>query len=239
MRSALLLLALTGTVATSAFAQQAAPPVSSIRVSGDARVTAKPDRAQIDLGVMTRAPNSQSAAADNARLFDAVLAAARAAAGTGAVLKTVSYSLTPNYQFHSNGAEPTLNGYTAMNVVRVTLDDLSKVGPVIDAATKAGANEVQGIQFTLRDEDAATAQALKEAAQRARAKAEVLAGALGLRIVRVLSAEESGVHFTPIFARPRAMAAGVSAAAATPVEAGTLDINANVALTVEVAPAAH
>jgi uncharacterized protein YggE len=235
MRSALLL-ALLGMVAASALAQQPAPPVSSIRVTGDARVTAKPDRAQIDLGVMTRAPSSQVAATDNARQFDAVLSAARAAAGTGAVLKTVSYSLTPNYQFHSNGAEPTLQGYTAVNIVRVTLDDLTKVGPVIDAATKAGANEVQGIQFTLRDEDAAGAQALKEAAHRARAKAEVLADALGLRIVRVLSAEESGVHVTPIFARPRAMAA-MSAAAATPVEAGTLDINANVALTVEVAPA--
>ena len=238
MRSALLL-ALPGIVAASAFAQQPAPPVSSIRVTGDARVTAKPDRAQIDLGVMTRAPSSQVAATDNARQFDAVLSAARTAAGAGAVLKTVSYSLTPNYQFHSSGAEPTLNGYTAVNIVRVTLDDLTKVGPVIDAATKAGANEVQGIQFTLRDEDAAGAQALKEAAHRARAKSEVLADALGLRIVRVLSAEESGVHVTPIFARPRAMAAGMSAAAATPVETGTLDINANVALTVEVAPAAR
>jgi len=237
MRSALLL-ALLGVIAAPAFAQQPAP-VSSIRVTGDARVTARPDRAQIDLGVMTRAPSSQAAAADNARQFDAVLTAARAAAGPGAVLKTTSYSLTPNYQYHSSGTEPTLNGYTAVNMARVTLDDLTKVGAVIDAATKAGANQIQGIQFTLRDEDAARAQALKEAAHRARAKAEVLAEALGLRIVRVLSVEESGVHVTPIFVRPRAMAASATAQAATPVEAGTLDINADLALTVEVAPAAH
>jgi uncharacterized protein YggE len=237
MRSALLL-ALLGVIAAPAFAQQPVP-VSSIRVTGDARVTTRPDRAQIDLGVMTRAPSSQVAAADNARQFDAVLTAARAAAGPGAVLKTTSYSLTPNYQYHSSGTEPTLNGYTAVNMVRVTLDDLTKVGAVIDAATKAGANQIQGIQFTLRDEDAARAQALKEAAHRARAKAEVLAEALGLRIVRVLSVEESGVHVTPIFVRPRAMAASATAQAATPVEAGTLDINADLALTVEVAPAAH
>ena len=57
--------------------------------------------------------------------------------------------------------------------------------------------------------------------------------------MRVLSVEESGVHVTPIFVRPRAMAATASAAVATPVEAGTLDINADLALTVEVAPAAH
>jgi uncharacterized protein len=231
--------ALAGVLAPALAQQPPPPPVSSIRVSGDARVTAKPDRAQIDLGVVTRAPSSQSAAADNSRQFDAVLTAARAAAGPGAVLKTINYSLTPSYQFHSNGAEPTLTGYTATNVVRVTLDDLTKVGPVIDAATKAGANEVQGIQFTLRDEDAAKAQALKEAVHRARAKADVLADALGLRIVRVLSVEEMGVHFTPVFARPRAMAASVSASVATPVETGTLDISADVALSVEVAPAAH
>ena len=110
---------------------------------------------------------------------DAVLAAVRKAAGPGAVLKTVSYALNPNYQYHPNGGEPTIEGYTALNVVRVTLDELRKIGAVIDAATQAGANHVQGIQFTLRDQDAVRAEALREAALRARGEADVLAAALG------------------------------------------------------------
>jgi len=213
------------------------PPVSSVRVTSEARVTAKPDRAQVDIGVLTRAANSQEAAAHNARQVDAVLAAVRKAA-PAAVLKTTSYSLNPNYQFHPGGGEPTLNGYTAQNVVQVTLDELGRIGAVIDAATQSGANHVQGIQFTLRDQDAVRAQALREAVTRARAQAEVLAGALGLKITRVLSVEENSPRFVPI-----RVFAGASRAAAEavppPIEAGTLEVTAEVTLSVEVAPASR
>jgi uncharacterized protein len=214
-------------------------PVSSIRVTGEARITAKPDRVQIEVGVSNRAAQSQEAAAANARAVDAVLAAVRAAGGTSATLKTVSYTLNPDYQYHPNGEPPTLTGYSASNIIEVTLDDLNRIGAVLDAATRAGANQVQGIRFTLRDEDAARAQALREAAVRARAEAEVLAQALNLRIERVLHVEENSQGFSPIY-RPMAKAAALSAAAAaTPVEAGTLDVSANITLTVEVSPAAR
>jgi uncharacterized protein len=217
----------------------AATTLSSIRVTGDARVSAKPDRVQIDLGVQNQAPLSQDAAATNARQLDAVLAAVRKAAGPGAQIKTVSYSLSPNYQYHQ-GAEPTLTGYTALNVVEVTLDELARIGGVIDAATRAGTNRVQGIQWTVRDQDAVRAEALREAATRAHAEAEVLAGALNLRILRVLTVEESSPQIVPVRARMAAARSAVSAAEVpTPVESGTLDVSANVVLTVEVGPAAR
>jgi uncharacterized protein len=233
----LLLTVLACAVSATVLAQQT--PVSSIRVTGDARVTAKPDRVQIDIGVTTRAPLSQDAAAQNARQVDTVLAAVRKAAGPTAVLKTISYSLNPNYQYHPNGGEPTLEGYTAVNVVQVTLDELGKIGAVIDAATQSGANHVQGIQFTLRDQDAVRAEALREAALRARAEADVLAAALGLKVLRVLTVEEQSPRVVPVRVyggAPRAMA---TAAPATPVEAGTLDVTADVTLSVEVGPAPH
>jgi hypothetical protein len=234
---ATVLFGLTAASAT-AFAETPAQSLSSIRVTGDSKVTAKPDRVQIDIGVTNRATHSQDAAQENARQVDTVIAAVRKAAGPTAVLKTISYSLEPNYQYHPNGVEPTLLGYTASNTVQVTLDELAKIGSVIDSATQSGANHVQGIQFTLRDQDAVRAQALREAALRARAEAEVLAGALGLKVVRVLSVEELSPRVMPVryMGAQRAMAAAV-ADVATPVEAGTLDISADVTLTVEVAPA--
>ena len=213
----------------------AAPALSSIRVSGDARVSAKPDRVQIDLGVQTQAQQSQEAASANARQLDATLAAVRKAAGPTAQLKTVSYSLNPNYQYHS-GAEPTIVGYTALNVVQVQLDDLARIGDVIDAATHAGANRVQ---FTLKDQDAVRAEALREAATRARAEAEVLAQALNLKILRVLTVEESSPGIVPVRTHLAMARASASAEVATPVEAGTLDVSAVVTLTVEVGPAAR
>jgi hypothetical protein len=240
MRLVLLPVLLAAAAIAPALAQQSAPTLSSIRVTGDAKVTARPDRVQIDVGVTTRATHSQEAAQQNARDVDAMLAAVRKSAGPTAVLKTISYSLNPNYQYHPNGAEPTLTGYTAANVVQVTLDDLAKIGSVIDSAAQSGANHVQGIQFTLRDQDAVRAEALREAALRARAAAEVLAGALGLKVMRVLSVEELSPRVMPV--RPY-LGAGRAAAAmaevATPVEAGTLDVTADVTLTVEVAPAAR
>jgi uncharacterized protein len=214
-------------------------PLSSIRVTGEARVTARPDRVQIDIGVSTRAPTSQEAATRNARDVDAVLAAVRKNT-PAAELKTISYSLNPTYQYHPNGGEPTIDGYLASNIVQVTLDDLAKIGAVIDSATQAGANQVQGIQFTLRDQDAVRAEALRKAAAQARTEADVLAVALGLRVVRVLTVEENSPHVTPVRvyagAAPRA---ALAAAAPTPVEAGTLDVTANVTLSVEVSPAAR
>jgi uncharacterized protein YggE len=214
-------------------AQQSASSVSSIRVTGDAVVTAKPDRARIDVGVVTQAPQSQDAAAQNARRVDGVLAALRKALGASADIKTISYSLNPNYQYQPNGREPKITGYTATNVVRVTLDDLAKIGNVIDGATQAGANQVQSIQFTLRDEQAVRGQALREAALKARAEADALAAALGLKINRIMSVEEAGPIVVPM--RDVMFAARAEAAAApTPIQAGTIEVTANVTLTVEV-----
>jgi uncharacterized protein YggE len=224
-------LACVGSVA--ALAQQ--PLVSSIRVTGDARLSAQPDRAQIDIGINTHAARSQDAASGNAKAVQSMLDAVRQAV-PAAVLKTISYSLNPNYEYHASGGEPTINGYTATNVVQVTVDDLARIGSVIDSATAAGANHVQGIHFTLRDEDTVRSAALREAALKARTQADVLAQALGLKVVRVLTVEETSPHVTPLF-RPVARAAGLSAAVTTPVEAGTLEVAADVTLTVEVSPA--
>ena len=233
----LLLSVLACSACSGAFAD---PPVSSIRVTGNAKVTVQPDRVQIDIGVSTRAPHSQDAAAQNARQVEAVLAAIRSATGNAAVLKTIGYTLSPVYESHapSSAGDGRIVAYTAANIVQVTLDDLARIGSVIDSATQAGANQVQGIEFTLRDEALPRAAALRAAAGKARAEAEVLAQALNLKVVRVLSVDDQSQRFAPLF--KRAMAGAVaSAAVATPVEGGTLDVTADVTLTVEVSPAAR
>ena len=239
MRSLIALLIAGAAAAATAYAEPSTPAPSSIRVTGDAKVTAKPDRVEIDVGVTTHAVHSEDAAAENAREVDKVLAAVRKVAGSTAVLKTISYSLNPTYQYHPNGGEPTLTGYNAVNVVQVTLDELARIGAVIDSATQAGANQVQGIQFTLRDAESVRADALREAARKARAEAQVLADALGLKVLRVLSVEESSPRVVPVRGFMSAARNAAGAPPATPVESGTLDVTADVVLTVEVGPAAH
>ncbi|HEV2268260.1 MAG TPA: SIMPL domain-containing protein [Steroidobacteraceae bacterium] len=214
------------------------PRPATIQVTGQAKVSETPDRVYIDIGVTTQAVKSQDAAAQNASRVAAVIAAMRRAAGSGAQLTTTEYSVSPNYRYSRNGGAPTVVGYTVSNVVQVRLDDLGSVGRVIDAATQAGSNNVQDIRFALRDEDTPRAEALRDAALRARLDADALAAALGLQVVRVLSVSEESPTVVPIYRQFRAAAVEMAAVApTTPVEGGTIDVNATVTLTVEVAPA--
>lgn len=213
------------------------PPPATLTVSGQAQISKTPDRVYIDLGVTTQAPRSQVATAQNAAKASAVIAAIKRVAGPSAQLTTTEYSVTPSYKYPREGGTPTLVGYSASNVVRVRLDDLTRTGRVIDAATQAGSNNVQNIRFALRDEQAARTEALREAAVKARQDADALVGALGLKVERILAVSdhpETGP--VPLYPQSRSFKMSV-AAAPTPVEAGTLDVSATVTLTVEVAPA--
>jgi len=218
---------------SQAFAQTATP-LSSIRVTGNAVVTANPDRARIDVGVVTQSPQSQTAVSQNASKVETVLTALRKALGPNADIKTLSYSLNPDYQYRASGGPSTISGYSATNVVRVTVDDLAKVGVVIDTAAQAGANRLPSIQFALRDEQAVRAQAIKEAALKARAEADALASTLGLKVNRILTVEEGGPVVIPM--REVMFARAATASESTPIQAGTIDVNASVQLTVEVSP---
>lgn len=205
----------------------------SIRVTGEASVAVKPDQAEISIGVVTQAQTAQAAASQNAQKQDAVLSQLRKALGTAADIKTISYSLSPNYRYPKEGGQPTISGYTASNTIQVKTTNLDQVGKVIDLGTESGANNIQSLRFTIKDETAARAQALREASIRARSKAEAIASALGLKIQRILRVEEGGSTVRP-FVEMDAMRAGV-AAAPTPIEAGSIDVRATVTLTVEVA----
>jgi len=207
------------------------PPPPFIRTMGEATVTARPDQARISMGVVTEASTARAAGSQNAARVDAVLRELRRVAGPNAEIRTAGYALEPNYRSPKPGTAPEISGYTARNTVEVTTGDLPSVGALIDSAMQAGANSIQRLEFTLKDRHAARAQALREATAAARADAETIANALGVKIVRVLSAQEGGEP--PI--RPMMMGmARMEAAPATPIEPGTLEVRATVTLQVEV-----
>ncbi|HEX8186460.1 MAG TPA: SIMPL domain-containing protein, partial [Blastocatellia bacterium] len=130
-------------------------PRPSIRVTGEATITAKPDQALIDIGVVTQAQTAQIAATQNAQKQEAVIAALRRVMGAGADIKTISYSLNPDYRYPERGGQPTITGYSASNTVQVKTSDLTQVGKIIDIATQTGANNIQSLRFMLKDEEAA------------------------------------------------------------------------------------
>jgi len=208
------------------------PRPPSITVTGEATVTARPDRAQVDIGVITQADTADGASNDNRRKADAVLAQLRSALGTGADIKTASFSISPNYRYPREGGQPTITGYTATNVVRVRTDDLSQVGKLIDLSTQSGANVIQQVQFSLKDERAVRTEALKQAAAEARSKAQAIAAALDLRITRILFVDESSPVVIPRVYQAAAMR--TAGTAPTQLEPGTIDVRATISLTVEI-----
>jgi uncharacterized protein len=220
-------------VAAATLAAQEAPnktPLPSIETTGEATVSAKPDRATLEIGVVTEGATAEAAGTENANQLSAVLKQLRSL-GSGADIKTINYSLTPNYRYPKPGGAPVISNYTARNTVEFTTGDLSLVAKAIDTATQSGANHIQRVNFGLKDEGPVRAQALRQAARQARASADAIASALGLKITRVLSAVES----TPSVHPPRPMVMAMEARAApTPVESGTIDIKAVVTLTVQV-----
>lgn len=219
-------------MAVTAVVRAAEPqPPPAITVSAEAVITAEPDRAEIEVGVVTEAKTAQAAADENARKLSATIAKLRALVGPAGRIQTADYSLQPIYSRTKVGP-PVLTGYSATNSVRVTLDDLKLVGRVVDAAVDSGANIVYRLAFTLKDDREAYNQALAQAAADARAEAETIAAALRLKIVRVLRVEEMPGEVRPMLRR----GAEVMMQAETPIEAGPLDIRASVTLTVEVAP---
>jgi len=223
-------LAATLLLVTYTAGQEADKLPPSIRTSGEAMVTAAPDRAQIDVGVTTQANTSQAAAAENAKKLEATLTRLRQALGSNTDIKTTSYTLSPNYRYPREGGEPSITGYTATNIVRITIDDLDLVGKAIDAATQAGANRIQSLRFTLKDERNVQAQALREAAANARRKADALAAALNLNIIRVLSVVESSPADFPV----RDVAFARAESTQTPILPGSIEVRATVSLTVGV-----
>jgi uncharacterized protein YggE len=207
-----------------------------VSVTGDAIVQAQPDTAIVSIAVVTQNASASEAQAENASRTDAVVRAVRVAAGAGAEVKTGGYSLQPQYAY-KEGQAPTITSYVARNSVVVTMSELGRVGAVIDAASRAGANSVDNLQFTLRRDKLVRAQALTEATQEALSKAKVIAQALGGRVVRIYEVQEGGASRPPIiYAKQMESMARTSMADAphTPVEPGSLDITSQVQLVAEI-----
>jgi uncharacterized protein YggE len=201
-----------------------------VRATGDATLSVKPDQAKINVGVVTQAATAQEASTQNATQVDAVLNRLKQVLGASGDMKTIGYSLTANYKYPQGGGQPTLTGYTASNTVEVTTNDLSLIGKLIDTATQAGATNVSGLRFTLKDAESLQTVALAMAARQARSHADGIAAGLGLRLGAVITAQEGAVtSVVPIDTRTTA-AGGTQ----TPIETGTVDIRATVTVDVEI-----
>jgi uncharacterized protein YggE len=222
-------------LATSLSAQTPAPPTSDSPVvvtAGEAVVKRVPDRAWVQVTAESRAKSPREAQKLNADVMSAVLQKLKGAGLAADALQTRGYDLQPEYDY-ANGRQ-TLRGYLARNSVDVRLDDLPRVGEIVDLAVTAGATSVGGVRFDLKDKAGAEREALRLAVVDARQRAEVAASGAGARVERVIRIEEQRVSVNPPPPRPMMMsmrAEGAQAAGEPPIEAGEIELRATVTLT--------
>jgi uncharacterized protein YggE len=213
--------------------RQPQPPHAT--ATGEAVILVEPDQAEIDIGVVTQAKNAPDAARQNADKLTRVMAEVKKLLVKGDEAKTAAYSLNPTYRY-PQGGKPEIVGYTATNILHIKTGTLANVGKLIDGAMQSGANTIQRLVFNLKDEHSAQIQSLRLASTKARAKAEEMASALGLKIIKVLSVTESGQGVRPPVPLVRGAQMEALAAAPTPVEAGTIEVRSSVTLTAEIGP---
>jgi len=209
----------------------------TIAVNGAGEVKVPPDLAVVSFAVETTAPTAGAAVAENARQSAAVADAVRQLLASNGKVTTTRYSLDPVYEQRERGsapAAPRITGYVARNQVRAETRAIDSIGKLIDAAAKAGANRVDGLDFTLEQRAQAQTDALQRAGEDARRQAEATAAALGVKLGKVLAASTNAA---PIIA-PRPFArvgmAMADASAPTPVEAGDVTVSAMLQVTYEI-----
>jgi uncharacterized protein YggE len=194
-------------------------------------VTARPDRAFVTIAAESRSRNSAEAQKQNATAMSAVLQKIEQAGVPKDAVRTIGYELQPEFDY-ANGRQ-TFRDYVARNTVDVRLDDIDRVGVVIDAAAAGGATTITGIRFDVKNRSTLERDALRQAVADARARADAAAAGAGATVDRVVRVEED-----PNVELPRPMmrmaAQAIERDAVTPVEPSTIEIHARVTMTVSI-----
>ena len=191
-----------------------------ITVSGQGTVKAAPDRATVSLAVITEAKTAKQAQLDNAQKVNAVMLALINSGIAEQDIKTQNYNLRPNYVYVEKEA-PKFVSYIVQNEIIVTVKNINQVGNILDIAVGSGINQVNNINFYIENDQSLKVQALQKAIADARAKADVLAAALGKNIVGVKSASGSWNTNIPgniYYAKDMAMGGGMSSNSISPGE---------------------
>lgn len=214
---------------------QTAPMLANgtlLTLTAEGRSTRAPDVAEVSGGVVTVAPTAAAAMRDNAAKMTAVVAAVKQAGIADRDIQTTGLSLQPQYRYENN-APPVLTGYQATNTVALRIRKIDQTGKLLDTLVQVGANQISGPNFVVENNGAALDEARVAAVKAGRARAELYAGAAGLKVRRIVSINEAG-GFDP-GPRPMMMmkASMDSAPAAPPVAPGEVSLNVNVTMTFE------
>lgn len=227
----LLLVLLVGVVgvlyARPATAQTSAgvPGMRQITVIGHGEAAGRPDRATVQIGVETEATTAQDALAQNTARAQAVITKLKDLGVAERDVQTSNFSIYPTYA--TDGRQ--VMGYHVSNSVSVTIRKLDEAGTLLDQVVQTGANSVNGISFSVENDETLMEQARKAAIQHAQAEAEQLAQTAGAAVGEVLVITQNVGSAPPqIFAGRAALA---DSSAPVPVQPGEQRFSVDVQVT--------
>lgn len=208
------------------------PTKRTLNVSGSGIISVSPDIAYVTLGVVTENKNAKVAQQDNAKAMDKVIALIKGSGIKNNDIKTVNYSIYPKYDYNQNTGESSIIGYTVNNSVQVTVRDITKAGIIIDLTADSGVNLTSNISFGLSEYEKFYNEALKKALETAKLKAQSMADVFGIKLGIPVTINENG-GYGPVYSNQGFAKAMDESSAPTPIQAGTMEINANVSVVYE------
>ena len=214
----------------------AAPKPTEISVGGFGSVSMAPDEATVNAQIQTTASSSSAAVSENNQRYERIVAAVTQT-GVKRDDMTLSY-YNVSYQPKPNPMPPNPDpyaryGYTVTRSFAIRVRQMDRAGAVVDAATAAGATNIENVSFDLSKPEVARAKATREAVADARMKAQELAAAAGLRITGIASISLEGAPNV----RPLVMAKALAVPAPpTAFDAGSLNVTSNVTVIFLAAP---
>ena len=238
MKHALLAVLMLGavTIPAAADAQQASitQTIAGTRldINATGEVTRVPDVAVISAGVVSRSSTAGGALQDAANRMDRVLSALKRAGVADRDVQTSNVNLNAEYRYPENQS-PQLVGYTATNSVTVRFRDVRNSGKILDALVGEGSNQISGPNLVVDKPEAALDEARAKAIAIGRARADLYARSLGMRVVRVVAINESGGYYAPPPAPPPAPMMARAEMASTRIEPGEQKLQVNVGMTFE------
>jgi uncharacterized protein YggE len=205
--------------------------VRSITVTGRGEFSAKPDLAEIDAGVVTQAATAAAALDQNSEKMQKVLEGLTASAIAKKDIQTSRFSISPLYHRPKRGSSEgrKIVGYRVVNQVRVKIRDIDRLGRTLDRLVRLGANQLNGVRFSISKPEPLLDKARVKAMKEARRKAELLTEAGGAKVGRILSIHENGRQAPrPVFAARAEMAQSV------PIAPGEQTLSVNVLVIYEI-----
>ena len=235
-RTALNILLGTAAMAASAPAAAAVDVTSQgpiVQLSVTESVKAKPDLAEVSAGVSSDAPTAVAAMSANAREMTAVIARIKALGIAEDDIQTTGVNLSPRFDYDRTDQKQIFRGYTVSNRVSVTLRDIARTGPILDALVAAGATDISGPSFSIDDDTAAKSQAREAAMKRGEAMARTYANWAGYPDVRLLEVSENVQSNQPQPMMREMMDLLDASSKSTPVEPGLVGTNVTISVTYE------